>query len=129
EDEFEVLDVNPAWVHVRISGLSRGWLRRSTIEMLDGSETAKAELASRIERPTESVPSAASAAFSISSEEVGDFPGDWGPLKGKSARIISVQQAAGSGRITSPQEKLQFAISVFKKEALAPGVNGLVLIF
>ena len=50
-------------------------------------------------------------------------------MKGKSARIISVQQAPGSGLITSPQDKLQFAISVFKKEALAPGVNGLVLIF
>src|SRR5205823_12712703 len=35
EDEFEILDAKPGWVHVRISGLSRGWLRRSTIEMLD----------------------------------------------------------------------------------------------
>ena len=38
EDEFEVLDKNPEWVHVRISGLSRGWLRRTGVEMLDGSE-------------------------------------------------------------------------------------------
>ena len=29
EDEFEILDSNPNWVHVRISGLSRGWIRRS----------------------------------------------------------------------------------------------------
>jgi hypothetical protein len=129
EDEFEVLDVNPAWVHVRISGLSRGWLRRSTIEMLDGSEAAKTEAPARAEKLGEAVASSASAPFSVSSEEVGTFPGDWGPLKGKSARIISVQQATGSGRITSPQDKLRFAISVFKKEALAPGVNGLVVIF
>src|SRR5579863_4263164 len=27
EDEFEVLDMNASWVHVRISGLSRGWIR------------------------------------------------------------------------------------------------------
>jgi len=127
EDEFEILDANPGWVHVRISGLSRGWLRRSTIEMLDGSEAVKT--AAPAEKLSEAVAPSASAPFSVSSEEVGTFPGDWGPLKGKSARIISVQQAAGSGRITSPQDKLQFAISVFKKEALAPGVNGLVLIF
>jgi hypothetical protein len=127
EDEFEVLDANPAWVHVRISGLSRGWLRRSTIEMLDGSEAAKTKAPA--EKLSEAVAPSARAPFSVSSEEVGTFPGDWGPLKGKSARIISVQQAAGSGRITSPQDKLQFAISVFKKEPLAPGVNGLVLIF
>ncbi len=129
EDEFEVLDANPAWVHVRISGLSRGWLRRSTIEMLDGSEAAKTEAPARAEKLGEAVTSSASAPFSVSSEEVGAFPGDWGPLKGKSARIISVQQATGSGRITSPHDKLQFAISVFKKEPLSPGVDGLVLIF
>ncbi|PYV55068.1 MAG: hypothetical protein DMG98_16495 [Acidobacteria bacterium] len=129
EDEFEVLDLNPEWVHIRISGLSRGWLRRSTIEMLDGSEAAKADAPARTEKLGGAVASSASAPFSVSSEEIGTFPGDWGPLKGKSARIVSVQQAAGSGRITSPQDKLQFAISVFKKEALAPGVNGLVLIF
>ena len=129
EDEFEVLDANPAWVHVRISGLSRGWLRRSTIEMLDDSEAAKTDAPARTETLGEAVVSPASAPFSVSSEEVGVFPGDWEPLKGKSARIISVQQAAGSGRITSPHDKLQFTVSVFRKEALSPGVDGLVLIF
>ena len=33
EDEFEILDMNANWVHVRISGLSRGWIRRSGLEM------------------------------------------------------------------------------------------------
>jgi len=123
EDEFEVLDVGPEWVHVRISGLSRGWLRRSTVEVLDGSEIARTMSASA------EAAIAAGPLFSISSEEVGTFPGDWGPLKGKRARIVTVQQAAGSGRITSPQDKLQFAASVFRKEALSPDADGLVLIF
>src|SRR5256885_2901428 len=39
----------------------------------------------------------------------GDWSSDVCSSDLKSARIISVQQAAGSGRITSPQEKLQFA--------------------
>ena len=37
EDEFEILDSNPNWVHIRISGLSRGWIRRSSLEMPDGA--------------------------------------------------------------------------------------------
>jgi hypothetical protein len=129
EDEFEVLETNSAWVHVRISGLSRGWLRRSNVEMLDGSKSA------RTEHPPGSAPVEASnsprstSAFSVSSEEVGTFPGDWTLLKGKSTRIISVQQGPSSGRITSPQDKLQFAASVFKKETLPAGVEGLVVIF
>jgi hypothetical protein len=129
EDEFEILDVNPEWVHVRISGLSRGWLRRSAVETLDGSEAAGTEAPSPIEKSAETVTLPAGSSFSVSSEEVGIFPGDWAPLKGKSARIISVQQASGSGRISSPRDKLQFAVSVFKNEVLSSGVDGLVLIF
>lgn len=129
EDEFEILDVNSEWVHVRISGLSRGWLRRSTVEMLDGSQSARNETALTKQKSAESSTAAADSPFSIGSEEVGTFPGDWAPLKGKSARIISVQQAPGSGRITSPHDKLQFAASVLKKEVFSPGVDGLVLIF
>ena len=32
-DEFEMLDFNRDWVHVRISGLSRGWIWRNNLEM------------------------------------------------------------------------------------------------
>ena len=128
EDEFEVLDANPEWVHVRISGLSRGWLRRSTAEILNGSQAAQIEQPST-KKTVESPTVLASASFSVSSEEVGIFPGTWGPLKGKNAKIISVQQAAGTGRITSPQDKLRFAGSVFGKEVLPAGADGLVLIF
>src|SRR5581483_8433755 len=42
EDEFEILDNNPEWIHVRISGLSRGWLRRSSVELLDGTQPTTA---------------------------------------------------------------------------------------
>ena len=35
-DEFELLDFNADWVHVRISGLSRGWIWRTSVEMPDG---------------------------------------------------------------------------------------------
>src|SRR6202008_57526 len=35
-DEFELLDFNADWVHVRISGISRGWIWRNSVEMPDG---------------------------------------------------------------------------------------------
>lgn len=131
EDEFEVLDLNPEWVHVRISGLSRGWLRRTSVEMLDGSDNVND---SRKDGTT-SVPQSAnqeslsSAMFSVSGEEEGSFPGDWAPLKGKTVKIISIQQAAGTGRITSPQDKLRLAENLFRKEAISKSSSGLVLIF
>lgn len=127
EDEFEILDQSPEWIHVRISGLSRGWLRHASVEVLDGSQPLRDEGSTQPAAGPPSPPT--SALFRISSEEVGVFPGTWDSLKGKSTRIISVQQAPGSGRITSPQDKLQFAASVFKKETLSSGVDGLVLIF
>jgi hypothetical protein len=127
EDEFEILDLNPEWVHVRISGLSRGWLRRSAVQLLDGSDVQPAKESG--DNPQKLAPPQASAAFSISSEEVGSFPGNWAPLTGKSVKIISVQQAPGTGRITSPQDKLRFAESVFREQILPAPAVGLVLVF
>jgi len=131
EDEFEVLDQNPEWVHVRISGLSRGWLRRSSVEMLDGSQDIagpKAPLGAAGQQSAKPE-SLSSALFSVSGEEEGSFPGDWAPLKGKSVKIISIQQAVGTGRITSPQDKMRFAETLFKSETVKSSAAGLVLIF
>jgi hypothetical protein len=132
EDEFEVLDENPGWVHVRISGLSRGWLRRSAVEMLTGSQpdAVKEPVAARPDKPAQTDVQSP-ALFSVSSEEVGSFPGEWAPLRGKIVKIVSLQQAAGTGRITSPQEKRQFAAATLKRESqgLSADAAGLVLIF
>jgi hypothetical protein len=129
EDEFEVLDTNPEWVHVRISGLSRGWLRRTSIEMLDGSENIADHKTAPAAQEQLAKPASASSLFSVSSEEEGSFPGDWAPLKGKSVKIVSIQQVIGTGRITSPQDKMRFAESLFKNETTEKSAAGLVLIF
>ena len=131
QDEFEVLDTNPEWVHVRISGLSRGWVRRASVELLDGSENitdSKTAPSAPEPRPPKTG-SLSSALFSVSGEEDGSFPGDWAPLKGKNVKIISIQQAPGTGRITSPQDKMRFAEGLFKSEAAEKSPAGLVLIF
>jgi hypothetical protein len=131
EDEFEVLDVNPEWVHVRISGLSRGWLRRAGVEMLDGSDIVAdaRKVGAPPNQQSTAQESLSSPMFSVSGEEDGSFPGDWAPLKGKTVKIISIQQAKGTGRITSPQDKMRFAEAVFKKETTGRSSAGLVLIF
>jgi hypothetical protein len=131
EDEFEVLDINPEWVHVRISGLSRGWLRRASVEMLDGSESVAdaQKVAPAPEQQSAKAQSLSSALFSVSGEEEGSFPGEWAPLKGKTVKMISIQQASGTGRITSPQDKMRFAEDLFTKEATSKSSAGLVLIF
>jgi hypothetical protein len=116
---------------VRISGLSRGWLRRASVEMLDGSERV-ADAQKLAIAPEQSLPksgSLSSALFSVSSEEEGSFPGDWATLKGKSVKIVSIQQAVGTGRITSPQDKMRFAEDLFKKESISKSATGMVLIF
>ncbi|MGA8153624.1 MAG: hypothetical protein WB952_21930 [Terriglobales bacterium] len=115
EDEFEMLDINPEWVHVRISGLSRGWIRRSSLEM-SSSPTTEVEVP---EKPVETAPAGNTSAntgppFQVENEQIASFPGDWGPLRGKTVKIISVQKARAAG--TGSQAKLDFAKSVFDRE-------------
>jgi len=133
EDEFEVLEENPGWVHVRISGLSRGWLRRSAVEMPGDSPAhiGKRPIAVTSDPPADHDQQRSAALFSVGSEEIGNFPGEWAPLRGKNVKIISLQQAPGTGRITSSQEKKQFAEALFKKESrgLTSDAAGLVLVF
>lgn len=127
EDEFEILEQNPDWIHVRISGLSRGWVRRSNVDTLDGSDASASEVlksATGAPPATPSSPPAASV-FSVTSEETGAFPGDWAPLKGKSVKIVS----AGSSRATSGEEKVNFAEQMFQKPNASSAAAGLVIIF
>jgi hypothetical protein len=129
EDEFEIIEQNPDWIHIRISGLSRGWLRRTGVELLDGSESVPADAKKAVSTTTPASPSVEAAnAFSVSSEETGNFPGDWAPLKGKNVRIISVQSAAGSG-VTSGEDKLKFAEATFQKQGMGATSAGLVVVF
>ena len=132
EDEFEVLDETPGWVHVRISGLARGWLRRSMLEMPGEAQARPADEAvvAGVDQ-TAQTDSPPATLFSVSSQEVGSFPGDWAPLKGKNVKIISLQQKPGSGRITSPQEKKQFTEGLLRLESkgMASDAAGVVVVF
>jgi hypothetical protein len=132
EDEFEILDSNASWVHVRISGLSRAWIRRSGLEMPESSAAEDAPP----EAPPAPVPPAATtkAPFQIENEQTASFPADWEPLRGKTVKIVSIQKAAGSTADSSSQAKLAFARGLFDKEyaELTESLStaaGIVLIF
>jgi hypothetical protein len=130
EDEFEILDVTSNWVHVRISGLSRGWIRRSGLEMLTAdSDPQPAETATpSLPAPAEDQP------FQVETEEVAPFPGDWESLQGKMVRIVSVQKANQSPAATGAGAKLAFAKSLLARQyadliKTSSSVAGLVVIF
>jgi hypothetical protein len=132
QDEFEILNVNPDWVYVRISGLSRGWIRRSNLEMLDETQPPEVpEMHSASASPSSlAAPPAEGAPFTVENEVTGNFPGEWEPLKGKSVKIVSAQQSAEKHGATTSDEKLHFATSVFSAENKGPDpVQGLVVIF
>ena len=124
-DEFELLDFKSDWVHVRISGLSRGWIWRNGVEMPEGVPDTVAASAA---------PNTAADLFHVVREETAPFPGDWGPLRGKSVKIISVQKVdEGTGNVGSAQrlEYTKFLLEkgyaeiVEKKQEL----QGIVVIF
>ena len=108
EDEFEILDMNVSWVHVRISGLSRGWIRRSALEVPEMfASDAKAE----------APPAPANAEpFQVKNEEIASFPGSWKPLQGRTVKILTVQKTGTNPSATGSQAKLEFMKSLFQKE-------------
>jgi hypothetical protein len=125
-DEFEMLDFNADWVHVRISGLSRGWIWRTGLEMPEGISDV----------PPNSPNDTAVAAdlFQVTREETATFPGDWEALRGKNVKIISVQKIQESEKNSGAQAKLEFAKSLLDKNyadlaAKSPELSGIVLIF
>jgi hypothetical protein len=130
EDEFEILDMNSNWVHVRISGLSRGWIRRSSLELLTAAaETQHPEAKAR----SEPAP-ADRQSFHVAGEQVASFPGIWEPLRGKTVRIVSVQKSNDSATDTGSGAKLAFAKSLFDREYIdlakvSTSIVGVVVIF
>jgi hypothetical protein len=124
-DEFEMLDFNRDWVHVRISGLSRGWIWRNNLEMPDSVPDSDVP-------PNPSATPVAAELFHVTREEEAPFPGDWAPLRGKTVKIVSVEKI-NETKDAGPQLRLEFAKSVLDKDyaelAQKQALAGIVLIF
>jgi hypothetical protein len=125
-DEFEMLDFNADWVHVRISGLSRGWIWRNSVEMPDGIHDTDAHLTPAL--------TPAADLFHVAREETAPFPGDWEPLRSQNVRIISVQKIDDNAKDAGPKARLEYAKFLLEKnyQELAQNPSalaGIVVIF
>lgn len=125
-DEFEMLDFGADWVHVRISGLSRGWIWRTSLEMPAGI--------SDVPLTTTSGMPVVADLFEVSRQETAPFPGDWAPLQGKKVEIISVEEVQEKQKGSGAAAKLEYAKSLLDKNydelsAKASEIAGVVLIF
>ncbi|MFZ0807489.1 MAG: SH3 domain-containing protein, partial [Candidatus Sulfotelmatobacter sp.] len=109
-DEFELLDYNADWVHVRISGIARGWIWRNSLEMPEGVPDMDPAAASTLKT--------AQDLFHIEREETTQFPGDWAPLRGKNVKIFSVQKVDDSVKDNST-DRLEYTKFLFEKNYAA----------
>lgn len=124
-DEFEMLDFNQDWVHIRISGLSRGWIWRDSLEMPEGIPDTAAHPSS---------PVASADLFHVTREESAQFPGDWPSLRGKNVRILTIQRVDETAKAGGPQDRLEFSKYLLAKTfgeltAQKQDLAGIVLVF
>ncbi len=111
-DEFEYLDVEGEWVHVQISGVSRGYISKNALELPEG---IAARLDQKAQKPAEIKTTDKPPAFRVVREENSSFPGNWEPLRGKMVKIYTVQPVSQDGKETNSQAKLNFADALFQK--------------
>jgi Bacterial SH3 domain len=105
-DEFPILDVQGGWVHVQISGPSRGWMHRTDLDMPGWAEGGEGKTAAN---------SDAAPLFRVTREDVSPFAGTWEPLKDKVVKIVWVAPADSAPAQTSPKAKREYAKSLFLK--------------
>jgi hypothetical protein len=125
EDEFQVLELEGAWVHVQISGASRGWIRRAQLDL-------PAEYATAADQAGDPPPATAGL-FNVSKDETTAFGGKWPPLQGKKVRVIWLEPASSTATSTA-REKLAFAKTLFEQSyaelnSSAAAVDGVVIVF
>ena len=127
DDEFQILDLTGAWVHVQISGESRGWIRRALLDLPAGFVSAGGV-------KTAEEPADADDLFHVSREETSAFAGDWAPLKGKTVKLYWVAPNSTDNQITSPHAKREYAKTALLNAyttlgAANPEIAGVVLVF
>jgi hypothetical protein len=124
EDEFQIIETDGSWVHVQISGASRGWIRRSQVDLpADYGKPA----------PKIGTAPTGTSVFSVSKQETKAFGGNWEPLKGRTVKIFWVEPASATEN-TTPRQKLDFAKALFLKSyaeasSTTPPVEGIVIVF
>ncbi len=104
-DELEVAGENADWYAVKLGGKSRGWVRRSQLDLAESKDENK---------PISSAEPAGDQNFNVRREEVKTFRSNWPSLKGRKAIFIYAQAKSASSRY----EKLAFAKKIFTERYL-----------
>ncbi len=127
QDEFEFLDAEGEWIHVQISGASRGFIRKSNLELPEF-------IAARLQKVGGSAGKEEPEVFRVEREETGTFPGDWQPLREKRVKIYTIRPVSQDARETGPGARLLYAASLFQKSSrelasATPPIDGVAIIF
>jgi hypothetical protein len=130
-DEFQILGFEGTWVHVQISGASRGWMRRSQVNLPAGYGGA---VAANAEENAGAPAGASAQPFKVEKEETSAFGGKWEPLTGKSVRVVWVTPSSPAESASSATQKKSFAREMFLKaysdqKSSTPTVAGVVVLF
>jgi len=121
-DEFEYLDGSNGWIHISISGDSRGYVRQSSVLL---PERIASELASGESGLEQKFPG-----FRMEQESMSSFPGDWPVLKGKQVKIFTVQPIGQNAKDSGPTARLNYAMALFEKTLKeSASTDGVVVIF
>jgi hypothetical protein len=126
KDQFEMAEIRGDWIHVNISGQSRGWIRKSKVEFPDDTSAPKSA-------GSEVSPKSAEL-FRVNREETSIFPGNWEALRGKRVKLYSVQPAQSAVAETQGRDKRNFAKELFERALQEPSaaespMAGVVVIF
>ena len=127
KDEFEFLDGEGEWIHVGISGDSRGYLKRNELELPE-------RIAAKLTAAAPPAPEEKFPGFRIEREETSAFPGDWAPMRGKSTKIYTVQIVSQVAKEIGPAARLNYSLVLFQKAAKEnasgdPAPEGVAVIF
>ncbi len=126
DDEFEFLDADGGWIHVTISGDSRGYIRESGVLLPD-------YVAAKLEKEDHSLEEKFPG-FRVEHEEMSSFPGEWSVLKGKMVKIYTIQPISQDPKESGPAVRLEYSLALFQKglkesASVTPTPEGVVVIF
>jgi hypothetical protein len=125
-DEFEFLDVSNGWIHVTLSGDSRGYVRQSAVLLPERVASKMTSSSSGLEQKF--------PGFHIEQEGISNFPGDWTVLKGKKVKIYTVQPISQNTMDSGPSVRLNYSLALFEETLKASAsasepIDGVVVIF
>jgi len=125
-DAFEYLDSDKGWIHIEISGDSRGYIRQLAVLLPEkyAEKIAQEDHNLEVKFP----------GFRMEHEELSSFPGDWVSLKGKSVKIYTVQPISQNSKESGPTVRLEYSLALFQKglkesASVTPTPEGIVVIF